>query len=98
MEFNKETAILTIMATGIATQVQVKDKDFHGNNSYAKRRNKKIREVLWEHPKEKVTLAIDLLDAIYCYEIAKDFDGLGGCKRKTLKECLENVTSEALTS
>ena len=83
-EFNKETAILTTMATGIAMQVKPKDKDFH-ENSYTKRRNKKIREVLWEHPKEKVTLAIDLIMALYYY----DLDQTLGGKHKTLKECLK---------
>lgn len=87
-EFDKEIATLVIAATAIHLSMKIKDTDLLEQGRFAKRREKKIKDTLWQHA-DKLDLVIQIIDAYYKFEIGESFQGLGGCVAKPLKEYIK---------
>jgi len=87
-EFDSETAILVCVAVGININLGVDIDDLTTPGNFTKRLNEKTSNVLWEHP-DKIELVIKIRDSLQDFEMGESFNGLGGCTKKTLKECMK---------
>ena len=87
-EFDSEIALLVCLAHSINLSLKVTDEDLMLKGNYTKRLNEKTHNILWEYP-DKVELVIKIRDAFQSFEMGESFNGLGGCTKKTLKECIE---------
>ena len=91
LEYGNECALTVcqILAIGMATKVKRKDLECKGR--YAKRIDKKVRNALWETDDEVLDLALKCWHVVHDWTIGIDMEGLGGCKRKTIKELVDEV-------
>jgi hypothetical protein len=48
-----------------------------------------VKDVMWAEDGLDVEMGIDVWKVLYDYEIMIALDGLGGCKRKSIRELLE---------
>lgn len=87
-EFDSETAILVCIACSINITLGINIDDITDPGTFTKRLNEKTTDVLWEYP-DKTELVIQIRDALQSFEMGESFNGLGGCTKKTLKECMK---------
>ena len=94
-EWDKEIATLTIVALTLNLSLKPKSKDITNPGRYTIRLNKKTHDILWEYDEEVVDLIIKIRDAWRVYENYQAFNGLGGNKKKTLKEIIKDIEENA---
>lgn len=85
-EFNTTIATLVVAALTVNLTTKAKQKDMLDPGRFTNRINQKTRDLLWEHNKDDIELAIKIRDAWTEYSNRQSFDGLGGCEKKTLQE------------
>ena len=87
-EFSPNIASGVVVALAINLSTKVKDKDMVTEGRFTKKINKKIWDTLWEYSEDEVNLIIKIRDNWSAFELSKSFNGLGGCRKKTLKELI----------
>jgi len=98
-EFTEEIAVNATILILINKTLMPYNEEMVNNGLYVERLKSQYVNVLWQLDKEKQDLCMKIWDVWHIFEIGHDMDGLGGCKKKTLKELIgiEQV-DEPLTS
>jgi hypothetical protein len=86
---DEELALMVAIALCINLTTKPKRKDLTIKGRFSERVEKRIKETLWKHDKDKLEQALSIYRVLYDFEISNALDGLGGCKKKTLKELLD---------
>ena len=86
-EFDSEIALMVIQILTVSQESFNK-----GRTKYLSEPQKYLRNsfnaIFWEQPEEKQSLAWNLFNTVYDWDIAQEMQGLGGCEVKSFKELL----------
>ncbi|MCK9369216.1 hypothetical protein M0R04_04695 [Candidatus Dojkabacteria bacterium] len=89
-EYTKSIACGILAAMTINLTTRVRKSDYKNPGRFTERLYKKTKGLLYEYSDDDIELIIKIRDSWNEYQLCQDMAGLGGCKKKTLKEIIEN--------
>lgn len=84
--FDQDTAVVVVVALTLNLSKKVKGRHILKVGSFSEELDAKTRDVLWELSIEEVNKAIEIRNCIYDWDLSQSLDGLGGSRKKSLKE------------
>jgi hypothetical protein len=88
--FDEELALLTTIAQALLVSMPVEGEDMIVKGRFQLRMEELIRSTLWEHH-DRIEEVITLGSVLYEYDVRTSMDGIGGCKKTTLKDLYEKA-------
>lgn len=96
-EFSTQHAIAAFQMRSIAASMKFNKYNlFDGESAckYKADRDKKIKRAFKGYSSQFVQECLNIYNAMYEWEIANNFDGLGGCTKKTFTELVEKTSAK----
>jgi hypothetical protein len=88
--FDEELALLTVVAQALHISMPVEEEDMKIKGRFQLRMEELIQSTLWEHH-ARVEEVLTLESSLYDYNLRISMDGLGGCKKASLKDLYEKA-------
>lgn len=86
--YSSEVALSVIQIMTINMYKKVKKSHIKKPGTFRHEIIVESKEMLYESSEGVVDDAIRIWDVLYDYEIRKDFNGIGGCEKKTIRELI----------
>lgn len=95
-DYSEEVALTVIQIMTIHLSKKITLSHIENKGEFSNEIIEDAKSLLFQTPEEVVKEALQIWSVMYDYEISQSLHGLGGCKKKTFRQLVQEAKEECL--